>query len=199
MVAFTILVTQIVTFIDNDQSVVAGTALVNRFSHRHHIGFQIVLVTILLPHFHQISRADNQRTTGKGHFIDLGNGTGCNSLTQTYHIANHGTTTLLAIQMTGCYLDGNLLKVEHLALEIWGQGKLLHATTSLCTQMVCCLEINIIWWDHHFACPAIIDDINQFFGDVYAEPVIPAIIKPFCKCFQITMIFDVCIQLSLFG
>ena len=81
--------------------------------------------------------------------------------------------------MLGCYLYSILLEIEKGVAEFGWKRELLDARTCLLTEMIHRLEIDIIRWDIFFASPTVVDGINQFFGDVNAELVVPSCIKPF--------------------
>ena len=133
LIALALLIAQVMTFIHDDEPVVTGIVNVYRLGYRHDVGLQVITLTILVPHVLQISRADDKRRTGIRHFIYLGNSTGCNGLSQSHHITNHGTTSFLAIQMTGRNLDRRLLEVEQFTLKFWWQRKLFYAITGIGT------------------------------------------------------------------
>ena len=166
------------TFIHDNQPVVSGIIHIDGFRHRHDIGLQVITPTILVPHILKVGRTDNQRAAGKGHLINLGNGTSGDGLTQSHYVANHGATSLIAVQMAGCNLDGCLLEVEEVILELWGQRKLLDATSGIGTQMIGCLQIDIIRWNDFLASPTVVNSVYEFLGDVDAESVVPSVIKP---------------------
>ena len=187
------------TFIHDNQAIVAGIIHIYRLGHRHDICFQVVATAILVPHIPKIGRTDNERTAGKGHLINLGYGTGSNGLTQSHHIANHSTTSLVAVQMAGSNLDGCLLEVEEVVLELWRQRELLDAATRIGTQMVGCLQIDIIRWNDVLASPTVVDGVNEFLGDVDTEAVVPAVIKPGREFLRTIAIAKLGIQFALFG
>ena len=171
-------IAKVVALVNDNQFVVSCIIHINRLCNRHDVGFQVILSAILSPHVLQIGRADNQRIAAKGIFIHLSNGTGGDSFSQSHHIANHGTTTLLVVQMAGSNFDGCLLEIEKAALELWRNGKFLDASTSLFAQMVGRFQIYIIRWYLLFSCPTVVNNLYQFFGDVKAELVFPTVIEP---------------------
>ena len=186
-------------FIHDNQPVVAGIIDINGLGDRHNVGLQVIALAILVPHILQVGRTDNERTAGVGHLVDLGDGTSGDGLTQSNHVTNHRSASFLTVQMAGGNLHGCLLEVEQFALKLWGQRKLLHATTGIGTQMIGGLQINIIRWDNLFTSPTVVDGIYQFLGDVDAEAVVPSVVKPFGKCLQVAVVLNVGIEFALLG
>ena len=187
------------TFIYDDEAVITGIVDIYRLCYRHNIGLQVIALSILIPHILQVGRTDDKCTAGVSHFVNLGNGACCDGFSQSYHIAYHGTTALIAIQMAGRYLDCCLLKIEEFPLKLWWQCEFLYTTTGICTQMVGRLQVDIIRWDDFLAGPTVVDGINQFFSDVDAETVVPTVIKPLGQCFKVSVVFNIGIEFPLLG
>ena len=197
LVSLALLITQVVAFIDYDKTIVTRVAYIYRLSHRHHISLEVIAFLVFVPHLLQVGRTNNQCAACISHLINLGYCTGCDGLTQTYNITYHGTSTLFAVKMASCYLDGYLLEVEHFTSKLSRQDKLLHTTTSIGTEVIGRLYVYVIRWYNISTSPTVVYNLNKFFGYVDAEAVIPAVVKPLGKRFKVMIILYISIEFSL--
>ena len=172
-------VAQVMAFVYDNQSVVPGVLHINGFLHRDDVCFEIVFLFVFSPHVLQVGWTDDEGAAGVGHLVDFGDGAGGDGLSQTHHIAYHGSVSLVVVKMLGCNLHRILLEIEKGVAEFGRKRKLLDARTCFLTEMIHRLEINIIRWNIFFACPTVVNGIYQFAGDVDAELVVPSCIKPF--------------------
>ena len=65
--------------------------------------------------------------------------------------------------------------------------------------MVGHLDVNVMGRDKFFACPAFLDNIDQFFGDIHTPTVSPSIFEPLCQLLAGVVIQYVHVQLALLG
>ena len=112
MIAHALTIAQVMAFVHDDEFIVARIVNINRFGHRHDIGFHVVLLTVFGPHILKICRTDNQCVAAKSVFVHFRNGTGSDGLTKSHYITNHCSSSLIVVQMAGCYLHGCLLEIE---------------------------------------------------------------------------------------
>ena len=131
VVASTIRVTQVVTFIYDDKTVVFHVVHVQLLLHTRHVSLEVVCLDVLMPHLLKVGRADDKRACIILLLKHLGNGTCRDGLTKTYHVTNHGTATLLIIKVLGCYLDRCLLKLKEVFLEHRRQGVFSNTATCI--------------------------------------------------------------------
>ena len=129
-------VSQVMTFVNNYQSEIAGIVDVDGLSHRHDFNFQIIFRRIFLPHFLQVGRANNKRAACKSRFIEFCNGTSGDGLTQTYHVTNHRTASFLIAKMSSCDFDGSLLEIEKFFSKFRRQSKFFNARASLLAKVI---------------------------------------------------------------
>ena len=64
-------------------------------------------------------------------------------------------------------------------------------------QVVGHLQIDVVGRDELLACPALVDDVDQFLGDVDAPAVVPAVLEPLGQLLAGVMVDHVDVQLAL--
>ena len=192
-------VAKVVAFIHDYQTEIAHIVDIHHLRHRHDFRFEVVFPDILAPHLLKIGRANNQGAGGISHFINLGNGTGCNGLAETHHITNHCTASSVVVKMTGDYLDCVLLEIEKLSLEYRRQCKLLYSITCLFAEVVSYFEINMVRRNQFFGRPTFVYGFDKFLGNIHAETVVPAVIEPCIEFLGLVTVAKFGIEFPLLG
>ena len=90
-----------------------------------------------------------------------------------------------------------LLELEQFVAKVAGDTKLGQPRARLLRQVVGRLDIDVVWRDRIRSCPTVIDDIDQFLGDVDAEAVIPPILEPVSQLVASIMVKDIYIEFAL--
>ena len=190
-------IAEVVALIDDNESVVAHIVGIDAFGVRHNGSFEVITYDIFLPHVLQICRADDQCRAAEVVLKNFGNSTCCDSLSQSYHIANHRALVLLVHQMLCRNLHGVFLEWEEHFLELWSKLIAVNASTCILAEPVGSLEVYIIRLDDIITSPTVVDGIYQVIGNVNTQSLVPAIIKPTDKDVGIDSLLKGRIQLAL--
>lgn len=152
-VARALRIAEVVALIDDNESVITHIVGIDAFGVRHNGSFEVITYDIFLPHVLQICRADDQCRAAEVILKNFGNSTCCDSLSQSYHIANHRALVLLVHQMLCRNLHGVFLEWEEHFLELWSKLIAVNASTCILAEPVGCLEVYIIRWEASYQKP----------------------------------------------
>jgi hypothetical protein len=95
-------------------------------------------------------------------------------------------------------LDGGDLEVEQV-LPKTGNAEFGKAGPCFLSQVIGHLEIDVVRRHQAFACPAFVDDVGQFLGDVDAPAVGPAVLEPIDQLVAGIVLQHIDVQLALLG
>ena len=150
---------------------------------------------VILPHAHEILRADYQCFQSVVVLEDTGDRRGHQRLAKPNHIADQDAIAL--VQVMGRYLHCGCLEVEHAVAEVPGNLELSEARTSLVRQVIGHFEIDPVRWYQIRPCPTLLDNFDQLFGDVHAELIGPPILEPLAQFFAGVLIEHIYVQFTL--
>ena len=143
----------------------------------------------------QVLGADDEGLDAVIILENAGKGRGHERLAKTDHIADHHAAAL--VEVVGGDLDGGHLEFKELVAEVAGDAKLGETGSGLLGQVIGHLDVDVIRRNQLSACPALVDDLDQFLGDIDAEPVIPAVLEPLGQLIAGIMVENIHIQFSL--
>ena len=64
--------------------------------------------------------------------------------------------------------------------------------------MICHLDVDVVRGNRFRACPALVDDLDQFLGDVDTKPIVPSILEPPGQLVAGVVVENIHVELSLF-
>ncbi len=97
-------------------------------------------------------------------------------LAEADHIADDDAAAL--VEMVRGDLDGGLLELEKRVAEVAGNAELGQPGAGLLRQVIGHLDVDVVGRNRLRPRPTGVDDLDKFFGDVDAEAVVPAVLKP---------------------
>ena len=189
-------VPEVVTLIDQHQLVsFLVRELLGHLTDRQHLGGQAVLIDVVVPHRHQVDRADDQRTR-RVHLLHHPDQRGGHQrLAQADHVAEHDAAAL--VEMMRGNLHGGGLVGEQDLLQVAGNTELTDACPSLTRKVVGHLQVDLVRRVALLPSPALVDDLSQFQGDVDGPAVSPARREPVGELLRGNRVDHVDVQLSL--
>ncbi len=117
-------------------------------------------------------------------------------LAKADHVANDYATAFVQV------VRGNLhccpLVLEKL-VEVVGNAELSQASSRLLGEVVGHLDVDVKGRNWLRACPTIVDDLDEFLGDVYAEAIIPAVFKPLRQFVACVVVQNIDVEFPLLG
>jgi hypothetical protein len=116
---------------------------------------------MVLPHRDEIPRADDQRFKILVLLEDACHRCGHERLAESHHIADQHTDP--CVQVMRSDLDGGHLEVKQFIAKVARQTKLHQTRTSFVRQVISHLEVDMVWGNRLLACPALLDNRQQFF------------------------------------
>ena len=122
-VTLALAVAEVVAFVDQHQPV---SPELGQFPDGHaegeHLGPQAVLLPVVLPHRHEVLRADDERLEVVVILEDAGHGGGHERLAEANHVADQHAAAL--VEVVGGDLDRCFLELEQLVPEVPGNLEL---------------------------------------------------------------------------
>ena len=128
---------------------------------------------------------------------NAGNGRCHQGLSQTNHVSDEHSVAF--VQVMSRNLDCRNLEIKELLTEIAGDAELGQAGSGLLRKMVGHLQVDVVRRGSLLACPAILDDCNQFVGNVEAPTVIPSVFKPLGQFLAGVVVHYIHVQFTLIG
>ena len=195
-VTFPLAVAQVVALVNQDQLVVLLFRQPLRdAADRQDLRQQGVPVNVVLPHGHQVHRADDQRPDRRGLLHHPHQGRGHQRLTQADHVPQHHAAPL--VQVVRCDLHGGRLVREQDLLQVLRNPEFTHPGAGLAGQVVGHLQVDVVRLVPLLARPALVDDLREFQGDIDGPAVRPAVLEPLRELLRGVGVNHVHVQLTL--
>ena len=185
-------------FVDDDQAEAAHVRQVaNGPADREHLAPQPVLLAVVLPHGHEVLRADDQNAHAVVVFENAREGRGHQRLAQPDDVADQHAVALVDVVCGDAH--GRFLELEEAVLELARDAEFRQARPRFLRKVVGHLDIDVVGRDRRFARPAFLDDLDELFGDVDAKTVVPAALEPVGQFLRGVVIQHIDVQLALPG
>ena len=163
--------------VDHDQPIPAQAGQLARHARdRQNAGAQSIPVAVVLPHRHEVLRAEDQRLQVLVVLEHAGQRGRHERLAQPHHVADEDAPA--AVQVVGGDLHRRGLKVEQGGAEVARDAELGQAGARLLRQVVGHLDVDVVRRNRRVARPTRVDDLRQFVRDVHAPAVGPACLEP---------------------
>ncbi len=163
-------VAKVMAFVDEHKTIAAQ---VRKFAldvcHRQDFGSQPILLAVVLPHRHQVLRAEDEGFDAVVILEDPGQGRCHQGLPEADDIADYDAATF--VEMMCGDLDSRLLELEQSVAEVGGNAELVETGASFLGQVIRHLHIDVIGRNRLRSRPTGVDDLDQFLRDVDAEAV----------------------------
>ena len=195
-IAAALAIPQVVALVDQNQaeSAEAGKFPLN-LGDREDLCPQPIFLAVILPHADQVLRADDKRLDPVIVLKDARQ-RGCHErLAQPDHVADDHAAAF--VQMVRRDFNGRLLKLEEFVAEIAGDAKLRQAGASLLGEVVGHLDVDVVRRDRLGTRPTVVDDLDKFFRNIDAKPIIPAVLKPLGQFVASVVVQDIDIEFTL--
>ena len=197
-VALAFAVAEVVTLVDDHQPVAAQVGQLGAgHTLRQDVRAQPVLVRVVLPHAHQVLRAQDQGFQSVVVLEDAGHGGGHQRLAEPHHVADQHAAAFVQMVRGDLYCRG--LKLEQPVAEVPRDPELGQAGARLVREVIRHLEIDVVGRDQIVARPALFDDVDQLARDVDAVAVVPALLEPLAQLGAGVLVEHVDVQLALAG
>ena len=137
-------VAEVVAFVDQherDSGAVSGSSR-DDAADRQHLGAQPVLLTVVLPHRHEVLRADDERFQVVVVLENRGQRRRHQRLAEADHVADQNAAAL--VQVMGGDLDRGDLELEELVAEVAGNAELGQAGAGLLGKVVGHLQVDVV-------------------------------------------------------
>ena len=102
------------------------------------------------------------------------------------------------LYMVGSYLDGFFLKLKELISEIFRDSIANDSFPRFLGEMVSHFDVDVVRWNRLWTCPALVDDVCDFIGNVQTPLVAPSVVEPPGQLLAGIVIRYIDIQLTLF-
>ena len=152
---------------------------------------------VVLPHRDQVLGADDECLDAVVILEDARQRRGHERLAEADHVADQDAAAL--VQVVGGDLDGGLLEFEELVAEVAGDAELGQTGAGLLGQVIGHLDVDVVRRNRFRARPTLVDDLDQFFGDVDAQPVVPAVLEPLGQLVAGVVVQHVDVEFALLG
>ena len=151
---------------------------------------------MVLPHADQVLGAEDECFQGVGRVLKQAREGGRHEgLAEADHVADDDAAAFFKV--AGGDLDRGGLEVKEGIAEIGWQGELGEAGARLLGQVIRHFDVYVIWRDEVGPGPAFFDDLDEFFGDVDAPVIAPAVLEPLGQLSGGVVVEDVHVQLAL--
>jgi len=164
---------------------------------REHPGPQTILLPVVLPHPDEVLRANDERVNAVVILEDTGERGSHERLSQTHYVADEHPSPL--VEVVCCDLDSRLLELEEFVAEVAGDAELRQPCPSLLGKVIGRLDVDVIRGNRFGTRPTVVDDVDEFLGDVDAEPVVSSILEPCGELVAGIMVKDIYVEFALLG
>src|ERR1035441_251028 len=99
--------------------------------------------------------------------------------------------------MMGGNLDGLLLKLKKLISEIFRDTIANDSFPRFLREMVSHFDVDVMRWNRFWTCPALVDDVRNFDGNIQTPLVAPSVIEPPGQLLAGIVVSHIDVQLAL--
>lgn len=190
-------ISQVVALVNNNDAITAKLRQDRLgLGDGHHSGYEPIPMRVVLPHAHEVFRADDQRFERVRRVLkNPGKRRSHERFPKAHHITEDDAPALFKMPRSDA--DGGGLELQQCPTHIGGDGEFGKAGAGFLGQVVGQLDVNPVRRKGIEARPAFVNGLGQFLGDVHAPAVIPTVIKPVAQFVGGVVIEHVHIEFAL--
>ena len=153
-------------------------------------------MAVVFPHLHEIQRAKNKRFEKQLVCKNPRESSCHESLAKADNIGKQDAAALL--YMVGSYLHGLFLKFKELISEILRDTIANDSFPRFLGEMVSHFDVDVVRWNRLWTCPALVNDVCNFVGNVQTPLVAPPVVEPPGQLLAGIVIRYINVQFALF-